>query len=77
MSGKRKRNGKWNDKIKLALGELENKIPRDRGGRGKEGVWPEPEQVEAGNAERERQRGCGQYCRLCKCSPEAADKSRI
>ena len=62
MSGKRKRNGKWNDKIKLALGELENKIPRDRGGRGKEGVWPEPEQVEAWNAERERQRGCGQYC---------------
>lgn len=62
MSGKRKRNGKWNDKIKLALGELENKIPRDRGGRGKEGVWPAPEQVEAWNAERERQRGCGQYC---------------
>ncbi|MDE6214458.1 MAG: polysaccharide deacetylase family protein, partial [Lachnospiraceae bacterium] len=62
MSGKRKRSGKWNDKIKLALGELENKIPRDRGGRGKEGVWPEPEQVEAWNAERERQRGCGQYC---------------
>ena len=62
MSGKRKRNGKWNDKIKLALGELENKIPRDRGERGKEGVWPEPEQVEAWNAERERQRGCGQYC---------------
>ena len=62
MSGKRKRNGKWNDKIKLALGELENKIPRDRGGRGKDGVWPAPEQVEAWNAERERQRGCGQYC---------------
>ena len=62
MSGKRERSGKWNDKIKLALGELENKIPRDRGGRGKEGVWPEPEQVEAWNAERERQRGCGQYC---------------
>ena len=62
MSGKRKRSEKWNDKIKLALGELENKIPRDRGGRGKEGVWPAPEQVEAWNAERERQRGCGQYC---------------
>ena len=62
MSGKRKRSGKWNDKIKLALGELENKIPKDRGGRGKGGVWPEPEQVEAWNAERERQRGCGQYC---------------
>ena len=62
MSRKRERSGKWNDKIKLALGELENKRPRDRGGRGKEGVWPEPEQVEAWNAERERQRGCGQYC---------------
>ena len=62
MSGKRRRSGKWNDKIKLALGELENKMPRDRGGRGKESVWPAPEQVEAWNAERERQRGCGQYC---------------
>ena len=62
MSGKRKRSSKWNDKIKLALGELENKIPRDRGGHGKDGVWPAPEQVEAWNAERERQKGCGQYC---------------
>lgn len=62
MSGKRKRSEKWNDKIKLVLGELENKIPGDRGGRGKDGVWPAPEQVEAWNAERERQRGCGQYC---------------
>ena len=62
MSGKGKRSGKWNDKIKLALGELENKRPREHGGRGKDGVWPAPEQVEAWNAERERQKGCGQYC---------------
>ena len=54
--------GKWNDKIKLAMGELENKIQRERRGRERGGVWPEPEKVEAWNAEREKRRGCGQYC---------------
>lgn len=62
MSGKRKRKEKWNDKFRLVLGELENKIPRDHAGSGRNGVWPEPEQVEAWKAERERQKGCGQYC---------------
>lgn len=52
----------WNEKFKLAIGELENKIQRERAARGKGGVWPEPEKVEAWNAERMRQRGCGQYC---------------
>lgn len=51
---------KWNDKFKLALGELEDKIQRDRAARAGSGVWPEPEKVEAWNAE--RQRGYGQYC---------------
>lgn len=53
---------KWNDKLKLALGELENKIQRERAARARSSVWPEPEQVEAWNAERMRQKGCGQYC---------------
>lgn len=51
---------RWSDKLKLALGELEEKIQRERAARA--GGWPEPEKVEAWNAERQRQRGCGQYC---------------
>lgn len=54
--------GKWNEKFRLAMGELENKIQWERAARGKSGVWPEPEKVEAWNAERMRQKGCGQYC---------------
>lgn len=53
---------KWNDKLKLALGELENKIQRERAVYGRSGAWPDPEKVEAWNAERLKQRGCGQYC---------------
>lgn len=53
---------KWNDKFRLAMGELENKIQRERAARAGSGAWPEPEKVEAWNAERLRQRGCGQYC---------------
>lgn len=53
---------KWNDKLKLALGELETKIQRERAARARSDVWPEPDQVEAWNVERMRQRGCGQYC---------------
>ncbi len=53
---------KWNDKLKLALGELEDKIQRERAARAKSGAWPPQEEVEAWNAERQRQRGCGQYC---------------
>ena len=44
---------KWNDKFKLAMGELEYKIQRERRGRMQEG-WPEPEKVEAWNEERQR-----------------------
>lgn len=54
--------GKWSDKLKLAMGELEHKIQREHAARVQDGVWPEPEQVEAWNAQRQRQRGCGQYC---------------
>lgn len=53
--------GKWSDKFRLALGELEEKMKRERAARTK-GGWPDPEKVEAWNAERLRQRGCGQYC---------------
>lgn len=60
----------WNDKIRLAMGELENKIQRERGG--KEGTWPERDKVEAWNAERKRQRGYGQYCG----SVSAAEKTQ-
>lgn len=52
---------KWNDKLKLAMGELENKVQREYRGRGSD-VWPEPGKVAEWNAEREKQRGCGQYC---------------
>lgn len=62
---------KWNDKFWLAMGELENKIQRERRGREKS-VWPEPEKVEAWNEERQRQRGCGQYCG----SVSAAERTR-
>lgn len=54
--------GKWNEKLKLAIGELENKIQRERAARGKISGWPDPEKVEAWNAERMRQKGYGQYC---------------
>lgn len=52
----------WNDKLKLAIGELENKIQREREKGGKTGTWPEREKVEEWNAERMRMRGYGQYC---------------
>lgn len=52
---------RWNDKIKLALHELEGKVQRDSTGRSGE-VWPAPEQVEAWTAERQQQRRYGQYC---------------
>ena len=53
---------KWNEKITLAIGELENKTQREHRGRERSGGWPEPEQVKAWNAEREKHMGCGQYC---------------
>ena len=53
---------RWNDKIKLALHELEGKVQRDSMAGRSGSVWPEPEQVEAWTAERQRQRNYGQYC---------------
>lgn len=52
----------WNEKIELALGELERQVFSDRRGKAKEEQWPKREQVEAWATEREKQRGCGQYC---------------
>ena len=51
---------KWNEKVMLAMGELEKKIQRERRGH-QNHVWPEREKVAAWNEER-RQRGYGQYC---------------
>ena len=59
----------WNDKLRLAMGELENKIQRERGD--KAGTWPEREKIEAWNEERKRQ-GYGQYCG----SVSAAEKTQ-
>lgn len=58
----RKHGTHWNDKIKLALYELEGKMQRDAAAGRNGSVWPEPAQVEAWTAERQRQRSCGQYC---------------
>lgn len=58
----RKYGTNWNDKIKLALYELEGKMQRDAAAGRNVSVWPEPEQVEAWTAERQRQRSHGQYC---------------
>ena len=57
----RKYGTSWNDKIKLALRELEEKVQRDSA-TGQSADWPAPEQVEAWSAERQRQRNSGQYC---------------
>ena len=58
----RKYGTRWNDKIKLALHELEGKVQKDSAAGRSSRVWPEPEQVEAWTAERQRQRNYGQYC---------------
>lgn len=57
-------NGKsWNDKMKLAMCELERKIQGEASHHNRrEESWPRQEQVDAWTAERQRQRGCGQYC---------------
>ena len=57
-------NGKsWNDKMKLAMCELERKIQKEASHHDRrEEVWPGQEQVDAWTAEREQLRGCGQYC---------------
>ena len=58
----RKYGTRWNDKIKLALYELEGKAQRNSAAEHSKAVWPAPEQIEAWNAERQRQRNSGQYC---------------
>jgi len=58
---------RWNDKIKLAMCELESKMKRDSISK-KKNTWPAPDQVEAWAAERQRQRGSGQYCGCSKPS---------
>lgn len=57
-----KKHKSWSEKIELALGELERQVFSDRHGKVKKEQWPKREQVEAWTAEREKQRGCGQYC---------------
>ena len=52
----------WNDKIKLALHELEKKAQRNSAAGQSGDVWPKPEQVEAWTAKRQRERSYGQYC---------------
>ena len=57
-------NGKtWNDKIKLAMCELEGKIQRESVHNNKKNDrWPRQEQIDAWTAERQQQRGYGRYC---------------
>lgn len=59
MAGKQK---SWGEKIELALGELERQIFSDKHRKARDEEWPKREQVEEWTAERERQRGYGQYC---------------
>ena len=57
-----KRGKRWNDKIKLAMCELEGKMQKDSAAGRNDGVWPAPEQVEAWTEQRKRQHSGGQYC---------------
>lgn len=57
-----KRGIRWNDKIKLAMCELEGKMQKDLSDGRKDGAWPSPDQVEAWTAQRQRQQSGGQYC---------------
>lgn len=59
MAGKQK---SWGEKVELALGELERQIFSDKHRKARDEEWPKREQVEEWTAERERQRGYGQYC---------------
>lgn len=52
----------WNDKMKLAMCELEEKIQRSSASGKKGAVWPKPEEVEAWTSLRQQQRSGGQYC---------------
>ena len=52
----------WNDKVKMALRELESRAQRNRRETGGDEIWPRPEQVEEWTAQRSGQRTGGQYC---------------
>ena len=52
----------WNYRIKLAMGELEDKIQRESVHNKRRESWPRQEMVDAWTAERQRQRSSGQYC---------------
>lgn len=60
----RKKGAHWNHKMKLVLRELEGKMQRDSasGQSPADDIWPKPDQVEAWNAERRKQKTGGQYC---------------
>lgn len=62
-SGKKRERG-WSKKIRLAMGELEENMRRERAVRESQeaDVWPAPEQVDAWNAKRQQERGSGHYC---------------
>ncbi len=52
----------WNYRIKLAMGELEDKIQRESVHNKRRESWPRQEMVDSWTAERQRQRSSGQYC---------------
>ena len=52
----------WNHRIRLAMGELEDKIQRESVHSKRTESWPRQEQVNAWTAERQQQRSSGQYC---------------
>ena len=52
----------WNHRIRLAMGELEDKIQRESVHSKRKERWPRQEQVDAWTAERRQLRSSGQYC---------------
>ncbi len=52
----------WNEKMKLALFELEEQSLKGKRSNKKQSSWPEKEKVEEWNASRQAVRSCGQYC---------------
>lgn len=70
-----RRNGThWNDKIKLAMCELERKMRQESVPETEGGVWPDQKQVEAWTQERQRQRNSGQYCGGCTARDNCSTK---
>lgn len=52
----------WNEKMKLALIELEERSLKGKRSNKKQSSWPEKEKVEEWNASRQAVRSSGQYC---------------